>query len=104
MLGLLSPDEKKAEKPIAKMSDKRKDQEKIYRKKAKAYLVAHPKCEVKGCNRVSEDLHHKAGRVGDLLTNEKYFMAVCRDHHTQIEQDPVWAKEQGYSISRLKNN
>lgn len=47
----------------------------------------------------STEVHHKAGRDGDNLFKD--FLAVCRSCHDKIENNPIWAKEQGYSISRL---
>lgn len=80
----------------------RVEREKEYSKKKKAYVKAHPACEVKDCENETNDLHHMCGRVGDLLTDENYFLAVCRKHHDIIEKNPAWAKQNGYSISRLK--
>jgi hypothetical protein len=100
-LGLAAPKEEKKQVRISTKSLKRKVEEKLYLKKKKEYLTAHIRCEVKGCNRVSEDVHHKRGRIGKLLYNEKYFMAVCREHHTEIEMNPDWAIKNGYSVKRL---
>lgn len=94
-----------AEKPKVKISMKslkRKVEDKLYAKKKKEYLTAHIRCEVKGCNKVSESLHHKKGRVGKLLYNERFFMGVCNEHHRKIEDFPEWAIKEGYSVSRLK--
>jgi hypothetical protein len=99
-LGLAVKEEKK-KKPISIKSVKRMAEEKLYLKKKKEYLTAHIRCEVKGCNRVSEDLHHVKGRVGKLLYDERYFMAVCREHHRIIEDEPAFAKQNDYSKSRL---
>jgi len=99
-LGLAVKEEKK-KKPISVKSVKRIAEEKLYLKKKKEYLTAHVRCEVKGCNRVSEDVHHKKGRIGKLLYNEKYFRSVCRFHHTEIEMNPDWAIKNGYSLKRL---
>lgn len=100
-LGLTPDPEKKLPKRISIKSVKRISEEKLYLKKKKEYLTAHIKCEVKGCNRVADDLHHKKSRIGKLLWNEKYFMAVCREHHRQITDDSIWAIKNKYSISRL---
>lgn len=100
-LGLTAPKEKKI-RSIAPLSKKRKRENKDYEKKKKEYLTKNIRCEVKGCNQVSVDIHHKKGRVGKLLHDERYFMAVCRKHHTEIEISPSWAIEQGYSLQRLK--
>lgn len=99
--GNKKPEEKKKVK-ISVKSLKRKVEDKLYLKNKKEYLIEHIRCEVKGCNRVSEDVHHKKGRVGKLLYDKRFFMAVCRNHHTEIETDPKAAKENGYSLSRLK--
>ena len=101
MMGTQLPDPKKEAKKIPIKSVKRTAEEKLYKKVKKEYLTAHLKCEVKGCRNVSEDIHHKKGRIGKLLYNPKYFLAVCRDHHMEIELNPIEAKEKGYSLSRL---
>lgn len=82
-------------------SKKRAAQERIYAKIRKVYLFCHPNCEVVGCGCESSEIHHRKGRIGDLLTDEKFFMAVCRSHHNYIENHPIEAKDQGYSLSRL---
>lgn len=95
----------KEEKPVKRISVrsvKRMAEERLYDKKKKEYLTEHIRCEVKGCNRVSEQLHHRKGRIGKLLYDERFFMAVCREHHTEIEVNPDAAKKNGYSLSRLK--
>lgn len=86
---------------IKKESDTRKEQLKVYKKVAKKYLTIHPKCEVKGCNKVSECIHHKSGRIAENLIDDSKLLAVCLDHHRQIEDNPEWAKSEGYSLSRL---
>jgi len=93
--------EPKPKKPIAKKSKKLIDAEKIYTKERKAYLQAYPYCEVLGCNKESQDIHHRKGRIGALLSDSNYFMAVCRSCHSEIELNPIWAKENGYSLGRL---
>jgi hypothetical protein len=40
--------------------------------------------------------------LGKLLYDERYFMAVCKEHHRIIEDNPDAAKQNGYSLSRLK--
>lgn len=95
------PDAKKEKTPIAKVSESRKDDLKEYRKLRKAFLIAHPKCQVKGCQKVSMEVHHKEGRIGEKLNDVMTFLAVCDEHHRLIEENPQWAKEQKYSKSRL---
>jgi len=90
-------------KPIKKVSDKRAIQLREYNKKRDEYLLAHWHCEFQGCKQLSTDLHHLRGRVGRLLTDERYFKAFCREHHTFVELNPKFAKDNGYSLSRLSN-
>lgn len=91
----------KPKKPIKAKSAKRVDEENIYKKEHKKYLIAYPYCEVRECKLSSNQIHHKKGRIGSLLYNPEYFLAVCSDCHSKIELNPVWAKENGYSIDRL---
>lgn len=87
---------------IKPLSTKRAKQNREYSKVRKDYLIKHPKCEVKGCRFIATEIHHTKGRIGDLLTDERYFLAVCHSHHVEIENHPEIAKEKGYSQSRLK--
>lgn len=95
--------ESKAKKSIKKQSDKQKAATKEYNKLRKIYLAAHPKCEVgaKDCTKQATEVHHKAGRVGKKLTDAKGFLAVCHSCHVFIENNPVKAKQAGYSKPRL---
>ena len=79
--GTPAVEEKPAAKKIPVRNTKRLSEERIYAKKKKEYLTKHIKCEVPGCNHAAEELHHKKGRIGKLLYNEKYFMGVCIPHH-----------------------
>lgn len=99
-LGLVN-DPTKPKKNIPMKSVKRIVEEKLYLKKRKEYLTKNLRCEVKGCNHVVEEIHHKKGKIGKLLYDEKYFMAVCRKHHTEIELNPEWAYKNKYSLKRL---
>jgi hypothetical protein len=96
----------KKEKPkpskIKPRSDKRAKQEREYLKMLPKFFEENPICQVNGCNLESSQCHHKKGRLGALLTNKKYFMAVCAEHHEKIETQPNWAKANGYSLSRLQ--
>jgi hypothetical protein len=86
---------------IAFRSKKRQKQEKEYSSKRKEFLEKFPECEVENCDNPANQIHHQKGRIGDLLTDEKYFLAVCPWCHTWIENNPEQAKEMDYSCSRL---
>ena len=87
---------------IARRSKKRVKQEtQYYTIDRPQFLSDHPNCEFEGCGREASEIHHMKGKIEELLNNRKYFLAVCRDHHTWIENNPEEAKERGYSCSRL---
>ena len=80
-------------------STKRKKQVRQYNNLALEYLTKNPLCEK--CGMVASTIHHKKGRMGELLTDVKYFMSACMDCHNWIEDHPREAKEKGYSLKRL---
>jgi len=86
---------------MKKISEKRAKQLREYGKLRDAYLRAFPCCAL--CYREATDIHHKAGRSGERLNDTSNFLAVCRACHSKIELNPTWAKENGYSKSRLSN-
>jgi len=47
------------------------------------------------------EIHHRAGRVGAMLLDEKYWLPVSAKGHVYIEMHPKEAKERGWSVSRL---
>lgn len=83
---------------------------KLYADARKEYLETHRCCETKleGCliptinsNSKGLQIHHKKGRIGELLFDKKYFLAVCQNCHNYIENNPEFAILNGYSLSRL---
>lgn len=89
----------KGRKPPKKTSDKQRDRLKEYNAIRKVYLKDHPICEVCKVNK-AEHIHHKRGRIGNNLFKD--FLAVCMPCHSKIEENPKWAKEMGYSLSRIQ--
>ncbi len=93
------PRKKKEKKYISKAGNKMTDLYKEYKVIRLWYLEYNPKCE--RCGTKGSQIHHKRGRVGKLLIDREYFMTVCFQCHRYIEDNPVKAKENGWSISRL---
>lgn len=63
-------------------------------------------------NLSTTDVHHKRGRIGyadewarlnniSLYLDERYWLAVSRQGHRKIEDNPEWAKSKGFSLNRL---
>lgn len=82
------------------IKDRKSADKKIYKVLRDDFLKDHFICEVCFKNPAT-DVHHKKGRLGELLTLVRYFLAVCRNCHTWIESHPKEAKDKGYSLSRL---
>jgi len=94
--------ESKPRKAIRPVSKKRLEQLAKYRPLRDTYLKEHPICEVHDCDKPSNNLHHKKGREGSLLTDVRFFMACCETcHPKRIHENPEWAYKHGYLISRI---
>jgi hypothetical protein len=86
-------------KPIAPRSSKRSQEEKRYAAKRVMFMMEHQLCQVNIsglCTQRSTDVHHKAGRVADLLVDETEWIAVCRACHDFIHTHPKDAREMGW--------
>ena len=90
---------KKTGARLKPVSDKRKVLNKEYYEARKEYFTTHPNCEV--CGAQATDIHHKSKR-GKNLSSQQTFMAVCRNCHTRIHDNPAWARELGYLIYEFK--
>jgi len=90
-------------KSIPPVSKKRQVAMDEYSKKRNLFLITKPNCEARlqGCTGYSQDVHHKAGRVGDNYLNMSTWLATCRSCHHIIEMSPEMSKELGFSKSRL---
>lgn len=90
-------------KSISPVSKKRQVEMDEYSKKRLAFLALHVTCQAKlvDCKGTSTDVHHMAGRVGDNYLNMSKWLALCRNCHSWVENNPEEAKELGFSESRL---
>lgn len=99
-------------KPIAKQSDEMKRMMSLYVRK-KARWIKGKKCAVIP-TLPATDVHHSAGRGIHayydewaqergicLLMDERFWVPVSREGHTEIENRPAWAKRMGFSEDRL---
>lgn len=98
--------------PLKRVSSKRSKELREYAKLRKAYLEAHPYCEVfladfgvkyKGKPLdmpLATDIHHRKGRWGRRLNDTEYWLAVCRASHKRIHRYPKWAYQRGYMLPR----
>jgi hypothetical protein len=81
-------------------SPKRQREYNEYAKVKKAYLALHPICEK--CKKTkSQDIHHKAGRVGRYLCDYSLFAALCRACHDFCHANGREARKQGWIIDTV---
>ena len=88
-------------KPIPKISQKRKIENAKYIVLRIEFLGKKENsiCPVTG--EKTTEIHHKKGRVGSLFLDTKFWLGVSRNGHLKIENNPEWAKENGFSENRI---
>ena len=93
--------ENKKRYSIPKVSEKRKIENLKYVSQRIVFLGKKENqiCPITG--KPTTDIHHKKGRVGNLFLDENYWVALSREGHKFVEENPEWAKENGYSLNRL---
>lgn len=103
------PRPKKTPKYISRKSKKQAKEDGKYSKDAKAFLEG---VVCLCCNESdATTVHHKKGREGfadqwallrgiTLLHDRRYWVACCGFCHTEIEANPTWAMENGYTLIR----
>jgi len=90
-------------KQIPKVSEKRISENIIYNSERIKFLMLPENKICPITKQPTTDLHHKKGRIGALLLDKRYWIALSREGHKQVEENPEWAKENGYSLNRLSN-
>lgn len=120
-----TPLPKKQPTPINQVSEKRKEQLKVYSKDTKPeYLKEHPRCEIcpkileyknnggvaawwPVCGGKSVELHHLEGRENHLLNKKESLIASCdskkyNNGHRWLQQYSEAAMKIGIVITRYK--
>ncbi len=88
---------------IPKVSDKRKTENLKYSVLRTEFLGKKENQICPITKQPTTDIHHKKGRVGSLFLDTKYWIALSREGHKFVEENPEWAKENGYSLNRLSD-
>jgi len=98
--------DKKNKTSIPKKSSKQRVRDESYSLIRKAFLIKNPICQacLEGCTITAGEVHHMKGRIGPLLLDISNYLAVCRECHKIIEENPEMAKKLNLSKSRLKND
>ena len=94
----------KKQKRIPPRSVKRIAENLLYLKQRSIFLDQHPMCEAhlpNICTNLSTDVHHVAGRMGELFLDINNWKALCRACHSWVELHKQEAMELGLSKSKL---
>jgi hypothetical protein len=87
-------------KPIRKVSKRRARMNRAYSKLRKDYLEKHSRCQV--CQRLaSSEIHHCKGRMGPLLNDTTFWLALCRICHDTAHRNPEAARNNGLMMDRI---
>lgn len=82
-----------------KKPKKKKQKKKEYSQAREVYLRANPICKM--CEtEFATEVHHSAGRIQDLLLDERYWFPLCLECHRYVHDHPKWAYENGYMLER----
>ena len=75
-----------------------------YRKAIPAFLKAHPICPVMkawmGENYRTTQIHHAKGRAGELLNDQRYWVAVSSAGHALVEKYGKQARAIGFTVTK----
>lgn len=90
--------------PIAKVSEKRKEINKEYKKISKAKMKVDDRCKVKSpvCTGKAQGQNHKQKRSPKNLIDINNLENSCNACNQYIENNTEWAKNNGHLISRFK--
>lgn len=99
----LTPLNKSKQKRIPKISQKRQIENAKYSVLRIEFLGKKENSICPITKQPTTDIHHMKGRVGSLFLDTKYWVALSREGHKFVEENPIWAKENGYSLNRLSN-
>jgi len=89
---------------IPVMSAKRKEVQKEYKKIVLEKINKDDRCKIKSevCTGKAEGLDHLQKRSPSNMTKEDNLIQCCNACNLYKELNPVWATNNGFSISRFK--
>jgi transposase len=82
--------------PLKRVSRKRARQNAVYLKARKAFLLENPTCAA--CGEPSTEIHHKAGREGEWLNYQPFWMPVDAKCHRWITDNMEEAEALGWVV------
>ena len=91
-------------KKISIKSVKRKVDDKLYKKILKEVLDKNPECKIKSpvCTGKAQGFDHKQKTSPNNRLNRSNLVPACNACNLYKEVNPVWAEQNGHSVSRFK--
>ena len=88
----------KKQKPIKKLSIKKKKKNIEYATLRKLRLAEYPTCQINtaGCTTAATEIHHSAYRTGENFLDTDTWFATCRNCHSFIHTNPTISREKGW--------
>lgn len=94
----------KPRKAVKKVSDKRLEENKEY-KKLRLKFLSLPEnqiCFIDGCNQQANTIEHLKGRWGRNYLDTTTWAACCLEHNLELENNPELSKK--YQLSKIHGN
>ena len=102
----------KPQKPITKVSDKRKIENLKYTADRIVFLGKKENkiCFIDGCKNIATTIEHSAGRIGfyddwarenkvSLFLDQRFWKPCCHFHNLELENNPELSKQ--YQLSKI---
>ena len=80
---------------VNRISIKRAKQTADYLRIRHQWLKVHDVCEAPMCQGKATEIHHKRGRIGELLCDTRHWVALCSHCHRWIHEHPKAARDAG---------
>jgi hypothetical protein len=89
-------------KPLSRVSGKRRAENRVRGKLARALFPEDTRCAVPWCPLLAEDVHETLTRArsGGSITDPDIWAATCRDHNHELTTEPKW----GYDLGLLHHS
>ena len=91
-------------KSIQKFSKKRKVENRVYKKMVDKKISLDPRCKINSpvCTGLAQGADHLQKRSPKNISKESNLVMACNACNEYKESNPVWARNNGFLISRFK--
>ena len=87
---------------IATRSNRKRKADAAYNPRVQEWKIENPRCLFPGCTCKTEDNHHRRGRAGRLLMDERFWTPLCSRHHRWVHDNIAEARALGLICEKGK--